>query len=144
MDSQTIKMSELLKEFQKFWALHSDKYLQGVRYVEAGPHFLLSAFLFIVVNGGATVTNEFADGLGYADIGVQYAGRKYLIELKIKDNEASRAKSLKQLLGYMDNALAKEGWLVVFNRKPNKDWAKKATWEEKSYPGGKKIYIVGC
>ncbi|MDR2142226.1 MAG: hypothetical protein LBR11_10655 [Deltaproteobacteria bacterium] len=66
--------------------------------MEAGPHYLLSAFLFIVVNGGAPVTNEFAEGLGYADIGVQRAGRKYLIELKIKDNEASRAKSLKQLL----------------------------------------------
>ncbi|MDR2142106.1 MAG: ATP-binding protein, partial [Deltaproteobacteria bacterium] len=104
-------MSELLREFQKFWALHSEKYLQGVKYLEAGPHFLLTAFLRFLANGGATVINEFADGLGYADLVVLCAGRSYPIELKIKDNEASRAKSLEQLLGYMNHLLTKEGWL---------------------------------
>jgi hypothetical protein len=63
--------------------------------------------------------------------------------LKIKDKEAIRAKSLEQLLGYMNHLLTKEGWPVVFDRQPNRDWTKEATWEEKSYPDGQRIYIIG-
>jgi type II secretory pathway predicted ATPase ExeA len=52
MDEHGIDMSGLLKEFQKFWAVNSEKYLKGVLFKEIGPHMLLTAFLQTVVNGG--------------------------------------------------------------------------------------------
>jgi hypothetical protein len=144
MDGRSIDITGLLKEFQQFWALKSEKYFGGLLYIEAGPHILLSAFLQRVVNGGATVIEEYADGLGYADIVVKYAGQNYVIELKIKDNQESKAKSNEQLLRYMDGLLVKEGWLVIFDRKSEKRWTKKITWETVTMPEGQTIHIVGC
>jgi hypothetical protein len=144
IDDRSIDMTGLLQEFQKFWALKSEKYFAGLLYTEAGPHILLSAFLQRVVNGGATVIEEYADGLGYADLVVNYAGQNYVIELKIKDNQRSEAKSQEQILRYMDGLLVKEGWLVIFDRKSDKSWTKKITWETVTMPEGQIIHVVGC
>jgi hypothetical protein len=35
-----------------------------------------------------------------------------------------------------------EGWLVVFNRKLNKDWTKEVIWGKNFSPDGQKIYIT--
>jgi hypothetical protein len=144
MDGKNLDMTGLLKAFQEFWVLNSEKYLAGMTYVELGPHMLLSAFLQRVVNGGGLVFNEYANGWGYADIAVKYAGRSYPIELKIKENQRSRAESREQLLRYMDHLLAKEGWLVVFDRESNKSWPEKITWETELLPTGQVIHVVGC
>jgi hypothetical protein len=143
-DGQSIDMTGLLKEFQRFWALKSEKYLTGLHYLEAGPHILLSEFLQRVVNGGAAVMEEYADGQGYADIVVKYAGQNYVIELKIKDNQRSKQDSLKQILCYMDGLLIKEGWLVIFDRPSDKSWQEKTTWETVTMPKGEIIHVVGC
>jgi hypothetical protein len=105
---------------------------------------LLTAFLQTVVNGGAMVIEEFANNLGYVDIAIKYAGRYYAIELKIKDNQRSKAKSYEQILGYMDGLQTKEGWLVIFDRKSKKSWEEKITWETMTMPKGQTIHIVGC
>jgi hypothetical protein len=144
MDGQSIDMTGLLKEFQRFWALKSEKYLTGLHYLEAGPHILLSAFLQRVVNGGAAVMEEYADGQGYADIVVKYAGQNYVIELKIKDNQKSKQDSLKQILCYMDGLLVREGWLVIFDRLSDKSWQEKTTWETVTMPNGEIIHVIGC
>jgi hypothetical protein len=144
MDATTIDMTGLLKAFQKFWAQRAERTLKGFLYKEAGPHNLLMAYLQKVVNGGAMVIEQYALGLGYVDIAVQYAGRYYPIELKLKDNERSRAKSHEQLLRYMDSLQAKEGWLIIFDRKSSRRWFKKLTWKTSELPGGLTIHEVGC
>jgi hypothetical protein len=144
MDGRNIDMTGLLKEFQKFWAENSEKYLKGLRYLEAGPHILLAGFLQRVVNGGAWVIPQYADGLGYADLVVKYAGKSYVIELKLKDSQRSVAASQEQLLRYMDGLLVKEGWLLIFDRKPEKSWSEKITWETVTVPTGQTIHVVGC
>jgi hypothetical protein len=90
------------------------------------------------------VTNEFANGLGYTDILITYAGRKYVIEVKLKENERGREKSKAQILGYMDRCLVNEGWLVVFRRKSTKSWAKRLTWSTEVVETGQTIHVVGC
>jgi hypothetical protein len=144
MDKTTIDMNGLLKAFQKFWSESADRYLKGVRYIEAAPHIVLTAFLQRVVNGGAALQEEYALGLGRVDILVKYAGINYPIELKIKDNQTNKADSLDQILGYMNRSLAKQGWLVIFDRKSHKTWAKKLTWETKNAPDDQIIHVVGC
>jgi hypothetical protein len=157
MDGQTIDMTGLLGAFQDFWRLKSEKYLKGLLYHEAGPHMLLTAFLQRVVNGGAIVTDEFADGQGYVDIDIKYAGCHYPIELKIKENHRMKA-SLDQIARYMDGCLAKEGWLVVFDRRPIKTsafkkthdqgktttWMKKKSWDTIILDDGLTVHVVGC
>jgi hypothetical protein len=97
-----------------------------------------------VINGGGQVINQFANGWGDADIAIQYAGRSYAIELKIKENQRSEAESPDQLLRYMDHLLTKEGWLVVFDRESSKSWREKLTWETKILSAGRVIHVVGC
>jgi hypothetical protein len=144
MDAASIDMTGLLKGFQKFWAERAERALKGFLYKEAGPHSLLMAYLQRAVNGGAMVVEQYALGMGRVDIAVRHAGRNYAIELKIKGNERSRAKSLEQLSRYMDGLLAEEGWLAVFDRAPGKSWAEKITWEDVELPGGRAIHVVGC
>jgi hypothetical protein len=144
MDGQILDMTGLLKAFQQFWTLNSEKYLAGMDVKELGPHLLLSAFLQLVVGGGGQVINHFANGWGYADIFILYAGRRYVIELKIKENQRSHAKSIEQLQGYMNNLFDKEAWLVVFDSESTKTWPEKITWETETLTTGHVIHIVGC
>jgi hypothetical protein len=144
MDAKNIDMTGLLKDFQEFWAINSEKFLRYVKYPEAGPLLILSAFLQKALNGRATVVNEFANGQGYADIAVFYADRYYPIELKIKENQDSLYGGQKQILRYMERLLAKEGWLVIFDRKSNKSWGEKFIWDTMTTPECQTIHIVGC
>jgi hypothetical protein len=144
MDGQTLDLTGLLKEFQNFWAEKAEKYLPGLLYLETAPHSLLTAFLQRVVNGGARVMDEYANGLGFADIVIKYAGRSYVIELKLKDTQKSLAESKKQILGYMDHLLVNEGWLLIFDRESDKSWNEKITWETDTTPKGQVIHVVGC
>jgi hypothetical protein len=137
-------MTDLLKAFQKYWAGVSEEFLAGVRYLEKGPLMLLCAYLEKIGNGSWVVTLNYAVGDGYADILVARAKQKYILELKIKQNEKSRKKSLEQLLGYMDHFLVSEGWLVVFDRDSEKPWVQKITWETTVMPEGRTIHVVGC
>jgi hypothetical protein len=144
MDGRTLDMTGLLKEFQRFWAEGSERYLAGLPILEVAPLMLLLAFLQRVVNGGAIVIPEYANGLGRADIVVQYVERNYVIECKLKDSHKSQAEIRNQLLGYMDRLLADEGWLVVFDREPKKSWSEKITWETTIDRKGKTIHVVVC
>jgi hypothetical protein len=143
-DGKKLDLTGLLKEFQRTWANDAEKYLHGVKYIEAGPHLFLSSFLQRSLNGVAIVSESYASGMGYADIVVQHAGQKHPVELKIKDNERSRAKSVNQILKYMDRLLAKEGWLVIIDRNPEKKAMEKISWNTTVTPEGCTIHIIGC
>jgi hypothetical protein len=84
-----------------------------------------------------------ATGRGRIDLGVLYAGRKYVMELKLAGREPLE-KSLKQTAGYLDIQGVREAWLVIFDRDPDKSWDEKLFWEDKTLPGGKVVHIVGC
>ena len=143
-DGRLADISGLLRDFQEFWARTSELFLKSVKYTEAAPHIALTAYLQASFNGEALSIPEFALGLGRIDLNVRYAGRNYPIELKIRDNQRSKAASRAQLVGYMDRLLANEGWLVVFDRNPDKSWTKKIGWETVTEPTGQIIHVVGC
>jgi hypothetical protein len=144
MDGRSIDMTGLLRGFQEFWAEKSENFLKGLLYLEAGPHLLLSAFLKKVVNGGAVIIEEYGLGLGRVDLNIRYAGRNYPIEIKLRDSRMSRAARREQLLGYMDRLLAKEGWLLEFDRKSPKSWDEKISWDTVTETNGHIIHLVGC
>jgi hypothetical protein len=144
LDGDKLRMTDLLKYFQIFWARTSAVFHDSFHYIEKGPLILLSAYLEKVANGSGVVIPNYFNGAGYADILVSHARQIYPIELKIKQNERSREKSMEQFLGYMDRLLSTEGWLVVFDRDSAKPWVQKITWETKEMPEGRTIHVVGC
>jgi hypothetical protein len=143
MDGKNLDMTALLREFQQSWREDSDIFEERFEYKEAAPHLIFQAFLQRVINGGAVIQREMATGQNRVDLGVTYAGRKYLIELKLAGHK-SREKSLEQTTGYMDSQGVSEAWLVIFDRSADKSWDEKLFWEDTTLPDGKVVHIVGC
>jgi RecB family endonuclease NucS len=143
MDDQNLDMSALLKEFQQFWRENAESWTERYKYKEAAPHLILQAFLQRVTNGGAQIIREFAAGTGRVDLCVRYAGKSYLLELKLASSKA-RKEEAAQLERYMSRCGAAQGWLVIFDRDRSKSWDDKITWTEEKLPDGGTVYIVGC
>jgi Holliday junction resolvase len=118
---------------------------------------MLESYLQKLVNGGAEVEREYAEGRGAVDLCVKYQKKEYIIEVKIK-GEDSLKDCIEQILKYLNINGEKEAWLVTFDRSKPKDWDKVITWETILVENGnivthnKKnksnnniiIHIVGC
>jgi hypothetical protein len=144
-----LDMDSLLQEFQKFWRRHSAIWEEKSDYTEAFPHLLLMSFLQRVTNGGGDIDREYAAGRGRMDLLVEYAGKYYIIEIKIIHYYDSPAivkeEGLEQILKYRDTIDASiPAYLVIFDRRPK---AKELSWDEKiswTVDEASKITILGC
>jgi hypothetical protein len=147
-DGKELLLSEILAEFQKYWRKNSDSFPKRLKsyaaykFDEAFYSFVLLTYLQKIVNSGAKVDREYAEGRGAVDICVTYNEREYLIEVKIK-GEDSENESIEQLAGYLEKNGEKEGWLVIFDRNRRKSWDKKITWKTIQFEKYS-IHIVGC
>ena len=129
----TLDMDRLLVEFQKFWRRHSDIWEQKSDYTEAFPHLLLMAFLQRVTNGGGYIEREYAAGRGRMDLAVTFAGKCYIIEVKIVHSYETpnvvREEGLEQILSYRDKIdVSAPAYLVIFDRRP---CARELPWDER-------------
>jgi len=144
-----IDINYLMKDFQAFWRENSEiiweEHCEEAlrQYREASPHMVLQAFLQRVVNGGGRVIRDMAIGKKRVDLGLEWQGQKYPIEIKIHQNIRGRAKVTDQLLDYMDKSGSEIGWLVIFDRDKKKSWGKKLYMRDETV-GKKKIVVVGC
>jgi hypothetical protein len=144
-----LDMDRLLQEFQKFWRRHSEVWEEKSDYTEAFPHLLLMAFLQRVTNGGGHIDWEYAAGRGRMDLMVEYAGKCYIIEVKIiyyYDSPAVvREEGLEQVRKYRDTIDASiPAYLVIFDRRPK---AKELSWDEKiswTVDETSNVTILGC
>jgi hypothetical protein len=144
-----LDMDRLLQEFQKFWRKHSEIWEEKSNYTEAFPHLLLMAFLQRVTNGGGHIDREYAAGRGRMDLAVEYAGKCYLIEVKIvyyyNSPEAVKEEGLEQIQEYRDKIDASApAYLVIFDRRPKAQklsWDKRISWtvDEDSH-----VMVLGC
>lgn len=101
-------------------------------------------FLQRVLNGGGRVVREMAAGSGRLDLCVEYGAHRYPLELKIRRNEKTAAEGLRQLSRYLDALGQREGWLVLFDRRPEIPWAEKISWATQIAAAGKTIHVAGC
>jgi hypothetical protein len=60
-----------------------------------------------------------AAGRNRLDLCVEFEGRKYPIELKLRRNDKTESDGLRQLAGYMDTLGCDKGWLIIFDRRPD-------------------------
>ncbi len=150
----TLNMDALLREFQDFWAQHSELWEAKADYTEAFPHLLLMAFLQRVINGGGRVEREYAAGRGRVDLSVQYGGAWNIIEIKLvqqRGREITIKQGLEQITRYRDKIdRGAPCYLVVFDRSPagrQKTWEERLTWDlvaPSSEPGSATITVVGA
>ena len=138
-----LKLNELLQEFQQFWRENSDVWVEKYQYKEAAPHLILQAFLQRVINGGGHIDREYATGKKRMDLCVHFNKQKYPIEIKLWCGEKTLSEGIDQLSDYMDTLGEKEGWLVIFDRSPEKTWDEKIYWHEEVSEKGV-IRVIGC
>ena len=132
----------LMQDFQCFWRENSDIWVEKYQYKEAAPHLIMMAFLQRVLNGGGDMTREMAAGSGRTDLCIRYNGKKYPIELKLRRGEKSIAEGIGQTMRYMDTFGCSQGWLVLFDRRPQVAWGKKI-FMKKVAADGKTVTVVG-
>ncbi|GHT21247.1 hypothetical protein AGMMS4957_09750 [Bacteroidia bacterium] len=138
-----IDMTYLMQDFQSFWRENSEIWIERYQYKEAAPQLIMQAFLQRVVNGGGEIIREFAAGYRRIDLCVKYGGQKYPIELKLRRSAQTEENSYSQILDYMDTLGVKEGWLIIFDRRPEIDWDTKIYLKTEKVEG-KTVTIVGC
>ena len=143
LDNGRLDMTRQLREFQQFWREHSAIWIERFDYKEAAPHLVLQAFLQRVINGGGRITREMAAGMRRLDLCVEYQGAHYPIELKLRYGEQTYAEGQRQLLDYLTTLGCAEGWLLVFDRRPEIDWDAKLFWREVVLEE-KTVHIIGC
>jgi hypothetical protein len=101
------------------------------------------AFLQRVVNGGGQLVREYAASTGRTDLCLVYNGQKYPIELKLRYGEATKVEGLTQTARYMDTLGAKQGWLVIFDRRAAVRW-EDMLYFDREESDGRRIAVVGC
>ena len=127
-----LDMPKLLTAFSTFFGEHAEHWLQLFAYREAGPQLILQAYLQRIVNGGGRIEREYGLGRGATDLLVLWpreAGQpsdlweRFVIECKVlrdsdrKSLEGTIERGVEQTFGYMTKCRAKEGHLVVFDRR---------------------------
>jgi hypothetical protein len=146
-DDGSLDMDALLREFQKFWRRNSDVWERQSDYTEAFPHLLLMAFLQRVTNGDGSIDREYAAGRGRMDLRVEFAGRSYIIEIKLlRDYDTPGAvleEGLEQVRGYRDKMGAGPPcYLLVFDRRSE---GKKLPWDERvKWERHGDVTVLGC
>ena len=135
-------MDYLLQDFQQFWRENSNIWIEKFQYKEAAPHLILQAFLQRIINGGGHIIREMAAGTGRTDLCLVYEGKKYPIELKIRRGEKTLREGIEQTIQYMDTFGCAEGWLAIFDQRPEIDWEDKIFMKKETVEG-KTVTIVG-
>tara|TARA_B100001013_G_scaffold342556_1_gene268687 strand:+ start:171 stop:1748 length:1578 start_codon:yes stop_codon:yes gene_type:complete len=130
-DNGTLNIKKLLLAFQEFFREHSEHWVERFQYKEAGPQLLLQAFLQRVVNTGGRIEREYGLGRMRTDLLVLWQHpqglQKIVIELKLlhKSLEHTLKAGLEQTVQYMDRCGSEEGYLILFDRTPDKSWDEK-------------------
>ena len=132
-DGGRLDVTKLLSAFRTFFGEHAEHWLGHLgAYREAAPQLILQSYLQRVVNGGGRIEREYGLGRGRTDLLVLWpreAGQpsdlweRFVVECKVlRDTDRKSLawtveKGVKQTLEYMAQCGAKEGHLVVMDRR---------------------------
>jgi hypothetical protein len=150
-----LDIPRLLAAFQQFFREHSDAWIEGFSYKEAGPQLLMQAFLQRIVNGGGRISREYGLGRKRTDLLLEwpldevqgYSGpvQRVVIELKLvkKAPEATLQQGLEQTADYAAQVGADEAHLVLFDRRPGVGWDERI-WQRAAAQDGREIGVWGA
>ncbi len=143
----TLDFPALVGAFRDYWRENADIITEHLPdFPEAVAHIAYMAFLQRVVNGGGRVEREFAAGRGAVDLVVDYAGERFVTEIKRvrprDSHDTVRAQGLAQLSRYLDTLGMTEGWLLIVDQHPGRTWAERL-WTEDTVYEGKTLHLAG-
>jgi hypothetical protein len=150
-----LDVPKLLAAFQQFFREHSDAWIEGFSYKEAGPQLLMQAFLQRIVNGGGRISREYGLGRKRTDLllewpldeaqGFNGLVQRVVIELKLlkKAPEATLQQGLEQTADYAAQVGADEAHLVLFDRRPGVGWDERI-WRRAAVQAGREIGVWGA
>ncbi|MCL1805117.1 MAG: hypothetical protein FWG28_03825 [Clostridiales bacterium] len=142
-----LDMAKLLGAFQQFFREHSDAWVEGFDYKEAGPQLLLQAFLQRIVNGGGHINREYGLGRKRTDLliewpldeeqGMHGPLQRVVIELKLLRGalDTVLAKGLEQTADYTRRVGADEAHLIIFDRGSGRAWDDKIWVRGETFDG---------
>jgi hypothetical protein len=151
-----LDIEKLLSAFQQFFREHSDAWIEGFSFKEAGPQLLIQAFLQRIINGGGRINREYGLGLKRTDLFIEWPideaqgfygpVQRVVIELKLLKKgrlDAILKEALPQTADYADRCGADEAHIVVFDRRPNKPWSKRI-WRKTATQGDWTLGVWGA
>jgi hypothetical protein len=138
-----IDTPKLLAAFQQFFREHSDHWIEGFNYKEAGPQLLIQAFLQRIINGGGRINREYALGRKRTDLLIEwplneqegFLGpiQRIVLELKLwrkgRNFDKLLQEGITQTKGYAAQVGADEAHLIIFDRHPERAWDEKI-WQK--------------
>ena len=155
-----LDMVKLLTAFATFYGEHAEHWLGRFEdYREAAPQLILQAYLQRVVNSGGRIEREYGLGRGRTDLLVLWpreAGQpsdlweRIVIECKVlrdsdrKSLAGTIERGVEQTFEYMAKCRAKEGHLVVIDRRANKRTGEAADRNERQGEAGSvAVWLLG-
>jgi len=143
-----LDMPKLLAAFQQFFREHSDSWIEGFSYKEAGPQLLLQAFLQRIVNGGGHINREYGLGRKRTDLliewpldekqGMHGPLQRIVIEIKLRRNAALETiitQGLEQTADYCRRVGADESHLIIVDRDTSSTWNERIWQRNEKYEG---------
>ena len=138
-----IDTPKLLAAFQQFFREHSDHWMEGFSYHEAGPQLLIQAFLQRIINGGGRINREYALGRKRTDLLIEWPldevqgflgpVQRMVLELKLwrkgRNFDKLLQEGIAQTKGYAAQVGADESHLIIFDRNPERSWDEKI-WQK--------------
>ena len=144
-----LDLPKLMAAFQAFFRQHSEHWIEGLEYKEAGPQLLLQAFLQRIVKRGGRVEREYGLGRGRTDVLISWpqgeSTRKFVIECRLRRNglDQTIGESVEQTAGYMTRCAAEAGHLVIFDRDEGRSWDEKVFRRRVRAESGAEIEVWG-
>ncbi len=111
--NKTLNYKKLMDGFVSFWREHGQIEFYAL---EVTPHTLFMAWLQRLVNGGGTIHREYALGRKRLDILVEFAGEKFVSEIKLYRGEKTLSDGLDQICEYLNQIGLSEGYLMIFQK----------------------------
>jgi len=147
MPDGSLNMDDTLKEFQLFWRRYADRWEQKLNYPRAFSHLMLLGFMQRVLYDKGHIEYEFSAGRGRMDLGIEYNGQWYIIEIKLVHHhdgpQTVREEGLEQIRKYRDKiARDAPAYLLIFDRRPKtkeKSWDERISWEQDD-----DVTVLGC
>jgi len=151
-----LDIPKLLAAFQQFFREHSDAWMEGFSFKEAGPQLLLQAFLQRIVNGGGRINREYGLGRKRTDLSIEwpvdeeqgYFGpvQRIVLELKLWKKgslDAILQDGIPQTVAYARQCGADEAHLIVFDRRPDSPWDERI-WQRDVTEQGRTLGLWGA
>lgn len=151
-----LDIPKLLAAFQQFFREHSDAWMDGFTFKEAGPQLLLQAFLQRIVNGGGRINREYGLGRKRTDLFIEwpvseeqgYFGevQRVILELKLWKKgslDAVLETGIPQTVDYARNIGADQAHLIIFDRRPDSPWDTRI-WQREVQEQGWTLGIWGA